>query len=37
MDHNNMKFQFKFIHKETNEIFGQIEYNEVNKILKSLE
>ena len=33
MDHNNIKFQFKFIHKETNEIFGQIEYNEVNKIL----
>ncbi len=32
--HNNIKFQYNFIHKETNEIFGQIEYNEVNKILK---
>ncbi len=33
-NHNNIKFQFKFNHKEINEIFGQIEYKEVNRILK---
>ena len=31
---NNVKYQFKFIHKDTNEIFGEILYNEVNSTLK---
>ena len=35
--HNNIKFQYNFIHKETNEIFGQIEYNEVKKNIKNME
>ena len=30
---NNIKYQFDFIHKDTKEIFGQIQYNEVNNIL----
>ena len=30
---NDTKYQFNFIHKDTNEIFGQIKYNEVNKII----
>ena len=33
--HNNIQFQYKFIHKDNpNDMFGEIEYNEVNKILK---
>ena len=33
--HNNIQFQYKFIHKDNpNDLFGGIEYNEVNKILK---
>ena len=31
---NNIKYQFNFVHKDTNEIFGQILYNEVNNTLK---
>ena len=30
---NNTKYQFNFIHKDTGEIFGKIEYNEVNQTL----
>ena len=30
---NNIKYQFDFIHKDTEEIFGQIQYKEVNNIL----
>ena len=30
---NNIKYQFNFIHKDTNDIFGQITYNEVNNII----
>ena len=32
--YNNTKYQFDFIHKETKEPFGKIEYNEVNNILR---
>ena len=30
---NNVKYQFNFIHKDTNEVFGQILFNEVNNKL----